>query len=579
VVSVAVKRLDAVAGAGRLESLDERGEKELEWLKAVLREFRFAVGKLTLAEARARLESVADAARRQLEWSARQISETARVESGASLWWGFDLSSGLESRFVDAKLRDRVQSWGWEGPWGDSLAALESLPRVGAERELVVPQPCDRCNWRGRYGWLEGVEDGRDPRRCLWRAHLHSTGATKPVLPEYLAYAPFGVDRMGLDRRCAQCFGRGYLEPGDRGAPADPPSGWNTCPQRRPRWLSPWSMEWDDSALELSVFDERGRIRHQVLAAESHPDELVGLAMDTEASPDPTGVYFRRPALRDEQRLVRAILLLAFFFAETGVLDGESGRESAARERIRSAFGMRSIREEIEFGRSVLARGGGRQRAVTTSAFRDRDVLITNLVMLGMPKSAVAKLLDLSERQIDDVPLLRAAREYQQAWRDWRIHDWAELGYRQREIADVCEIDVRTVRRILSKPPRELGDRALLFMGLILASDLPLRWKEWWHLCIEDAACPGGDLTHNRLRRFIGVPHRGFGPQPHFGLGGECGGAFHTWLPGDDDLDEESKSCFVDPWAELDRAYSELFERLRVSFASIEGRAGVGDDA
>src|SRR5262249_39747527 len=54
--------------------------------------------------------------------------------------------------------------WEKEGPWGDSLAWLEEQERPESE------EPCKRCNWKGRYPDLVGLDDGGNPKRVFAQA-------------------------------------------------------------------------------------------------------------------------------------------------------------------------------------------------------------------------------------------------------------------------------------------------------------------------------------------------------------------------------------------------------------------------
>jgi hypothetical protein len=219
--------------------------------------------------------------------------------------------------------RDRPGYWLWkpppgwenEGPWGGSLAWLEEQRRPEAE------EPCDRCNWPGRYPELVGLDDGGDPKRILARAKGGSTGARRLLQQgnrprEDLLEGLDWIDHMRAtgDRRCALCGGLGYAVPLKR-------DRYVRLRRSRAKGAGP-----DDQIVGrlLEGFDERGRLRPQW---DRSPQASAGWEVEPAVGED-TEFGWGAEALhllRDEQALVHRIVAATVIYRARGrtLVEGE----------------------------------------------------------------------------------------------------------------------------------------------------------------------------------------------------------------------------------------------------------------
>src|SRR5262249_23116758 len=149
-------------------------------------------------------------------------------------------------------------------------------------------------------------------------------------------------------------------------------------------------------------------------------------------------------------------------------VEEELRRMARASCRLRRAFEKRGARTELADFRYQVPRGGGRQRSYRREAFAERDRAILMHVLLGEAAPVIADVFGLSESQLASLLRVRAVRECVRGLRDELIHAWRSGGHTPTAIADACSVDVRTVQRVLQKPPRPAGPRAWqLVMALI----------------------------------------------------------------------------------------------------------------
>ena len=545
----------------------------VELLRALGQSGRSLEG-LTLAEAEAKLAETVEAARKELAWNARGIDRAPAPphDSGDPLL--LDLgppapqpSAAMTVSFSKGWERQSSE-WKHEGPWGDSLAWL------GEQNRPEASDRCERCNWHGRYRELRGVDDGTNPEKFLRHRNPNSVGARKPFLERYVE-ANEPIDNLhGLgDGRCVECGGTGYVDQEIR----------NAGPQLRPR--PSWGVEdeRDDYDLrdEAAVFDVFGRLcprrpstdhGYAVQAEASAREGIAGLFSESKQWPS-VGI------LADEQKLALSVLASARRFLETGWLGGEAEQSRASREALKRAFRMGSVVDEIDYLRSMIPSGGGRQRAYRKDAFAERDALLLEYVLLDTPVELLTRVFSLSEQQIKAIPLVKGARRLSRRLRDLMIHRWHGDGHANTTIAEVCGISARTVQRVLARPPdKEPDEEEFMFLSIVLEwPDPPPGWQEWIFLAIFNQAAPGGDLNNNCVRRFVGFLL--FGQPPYLGLGGAPGDPYHTWVPSPEDRDDETATAGeeLDPAETLgesiialsrmdpDAAKRALLERRRLS--------------
>jgi hypothetical protein len=523
---------------GRTEA--EEPLEELRRLQEILAAFGVSTEGWSPQAMCTRLEQLEEQAGDQLRSNKRRLDGLGPVGEGGDYWAGFGLGAPPtgEPRFTpaDEVLFVENDDWARTGPWSTQLSGLEDAvawnPSSGeGDRSVAVEaMPCDRCNWPGRYPWLIGREDGNKPERV--RPRPGSVGATKPLLPGYLAPTPGGSDRVGTSRACVQCGGGGYLEVGDSGVEGDAPSGWNTGPRRRSvrGQIDGEVVESEDGSTEWSSIDGLGRL------GGSTDTGISGLArvIEREPSPDELSIAVDEPAqeaapagtLSEERRLVREVL------AETGryVAEGplalvEPGAPGHVRERVKAqirdydenAPWLRPLEErQAEVDQQIT--GGGRKDERRARLFAKREASYIVAVLLGYPLERVAAGTPIGEKQLTSMPLLMTIRAAADLYQQREILGWAAEERSTSWIAHVYGLDVRQVQRILKQ---RLTDPSVLLGLVSRLEQAPREVSGFVVRCLHEQMGPRSAAISGYLPIFFGIPTYDYPTEPE---------PYHSWL-------------------------------------------------
>jgi hypothetical protein len=451
-----VARMIAVARF-ELERIGERGRRisDLPHPETVLEAFArtypddpreilaaldYSVGSLTVEEAEARLGDVMSRAQREVE----RVAARAKGDAGGDiLMLGLPfppLSRSLrtiELASTDLRNGDSVAAGENEGPWGGSLAWLD------AQRRPEPADPCDRCNWKGRFPELVGVDDGTNPLRLLARAKPRSTGASRPFLPRYRSQP---IDNMasGGDRRCANCGGTGHLEP----------LAWSHDPRLQGRPVEMVDEDDGHNPVSRDIFDGLGRLRPPVDEVggqrSSLSGELPGAVGEDGEFPWGTSAV---SVMFDERLAAERLHRAALRYRNTGRLEiegvqvEEHKRDYAENANRLEPLPLRQFLADIEFG------GGGRKNLKRALAFLKRDAVIFELVQFGFPAQRIAQAVRLSDKQLYSLKAYQAANRAFVANQKGVIGYWHDRGHSTNEIAQATGVGVIKVRRILREMP------------------------------------------------------------------------------------------------------------------------------
>jgi hypothetical protein len=510
--------------------------KELGRLQAILRAFGVSTEGWSLQAVRDRLEQFEDEARDQLARNKRGLDARGPVSEGGDYWMGLGVgrppAPGARFTPADEALFVDGDDWARTGPWSTQLGSLEDAvawkpsPDGDEPRVAIEAMPCDRCNWDGRYPWLVGVEDGNKPARV--RPRPGSVGATKPLLPRYLAPAPGGYDHVGITRKCVQCGGSGYLEVDDAGTDGAASWGWNTGPRRRPAQVEVAGGAGDSGEKTggWSTIDALGRLGGRTDTGLHGPAPLTqGEASFEEAliaADEPAQLSSPGWTLGDERRLAREVLAETTRYVEEGPLAlVEPGAPGHVRERVKAqirdydenAPWLRPLEErQTEVDQQIT--GGGRKDERRLRLFAKREASYIVAVLLGYPLERVAAGTPIGEKQLTSMPLLMAIRAAADLYRQREILGWAAEERSTSWIAHVYGLDARQVQRILTQP---LRDPAVLLALLGRVEQAPWEVRGFVMRSLHEQMGPRSAAISGYMPLFFGIPSYDYlaGPQPY----------------------------------------------------------------
>jgi hypothetical protein len=349
-------------------------------------------------------------------------------------------------------LWDSPAGWANEGPWGGSLAWLEEQERPEPEER------CERCNWRGRYPELVGLDDGANPERILVAATPGSVGARKALLDRYRVgrEAPEPIDHMQAtgDTRCACCGGRGYQVP----LSWDPESRRN----RQPAPAAAHDEAPSDSLLQ--AFNELGQLRPVWDLTPGSTDQTEhGAAVGDD---DDIGGGSRLSAVEEERALARHVLSSAVLFKKRGRALIEGPRIDALKRDYEQTPAVLEPLPLRQFLADARFAGSGHTDAERRSAFLKRDAVIFELATFGFPLDRIAEAIGLSKKRLYNLPVIKLQSEFLKWNQRYTVLDWSERGYSTQEISYASGVPIHTVQRIIRKgrepAPRSLKDTPLM---------------------------------------------------------------------------------------------------------------------
>jgi hypothetical protein len=155
--------------------------------------------------------------------------------------------------------------------------------------------------------------------------------------------------------------------------------------------------------------------------------------------------------LRGERALACSILAATVSYRARGrtLIEGATvdahKRDYEATPAVLEALALRQFLADASFT------GSGKTNPERRWAFRQRDAIVFELVVLGYPLERISEAVGISTTRLYNLPAVRTARKVFQANQRGLVLHWHERGYSTTQIARALGLPLRTVQRIVKK--------------------------------------------------------------------------------------------------------------------------------